>query len=1183
LGKTVPAEHPIQPRSPASIARRRCRRLVNRFTDATRFTAMASAWGWAIITTRFLPQGHRGVEQVALQQGVILGGDGVQTESPLPTPALRVPDRALAKDAPAFSRAARLAKPRGQPKRGEGGAEGPDRGGSAAYSPARRGVGDKISGFPEPPHAQPMTPSPETAPDQHSFLLDSEQIQTLAEPEVVRLGLRHFKDNRVTYLDWEADHLWAEVEDEGSEEIVSLELAFDAEGKLGASCGCGADGEGPCAHAVAALFAFGARNESPGRIAGAITSAIEERAKRGRAEVKVDHLSGEQWFGTWSARSITPTSHFPANYRVNIRSLTRKANYCTCPDFATNQLGTCKHIEAVLHKIKKRRDAKKLKDLAPPSPYVYLDWEAEQAPVVRLHRAADMDPELASLLDDFFDAAGAFQRRLPEDFLRLADLVAERGDLDVGQDALSHARRLAETAARQVRAQEISERVRSTGGRLPGVSARLYPYQMEGVAFLAGNGRALLADDMGLGKTLQAIAAATWLRQEADAQRVLIVCPASLKQQWAREIHKFTGQQTQVVLGPAASRAVQYRRGGGFFVVNYELVLRDVPVINETLRPDLLILDEAQRIKNWRTKIASAVKRISARYAFVLSGTPLENRLEDLYSLMQVVDQKILGPLWRYLVDFHVTDERGKVLGYRNLSVLRRRLAPVMLRRDRRLVRDQLPDRIEQRIDVELTDIQQGLHDAALANAGRLAQIAKKRPLTPSEQNRLLASLQQARMACDAAGLVDKETEGSPKLDELETILEELCLQAGLKAVVFSQWEQMTQMVEQRLRRMGIGSVRLHGGVPSSKRGELIDRFHQDDAVQVFISTDSGGVGLNLQCASVLVNLDIPWNPAVLDQRIARIHRLGQTQKVQILLLVAANSYEERVFALVQGKRDLFDNVVDPEGTEDVISVSKKLVEVLAEDLAGAGAAAQGGGPTEAAPEGGQPEPAPAGRRAAAAEVGGSDIETEIRQTIIAIQDTFGSRVERILGAGGGLLAVVDRVDEEADRTAASISQRVPVALIDLRTLSGLRRLGAASPLAESRTLYEAAATTPARHEPWLLRQAHEKLQGAELLIQQGCPGPALDLLLGALLAGAAVRADQEIPPAPQQAGVWIYAEAVPKGALTPEEAALAMRAIALAQSGSAVPDPMLRQLAEEVSTFLQQTDREDNRSSAVA
>jgi superfamily II DNA or RNA helicase len=1017
-----------------------------------------------------------------------------------------------------------------------------------------------------------------TSSEQDPFLFDSEQLQALAEPGVVRAGLRHFKDNRVTELDWEGERFWATVEDEESEEQLSLELAYDADGNLQASCGCRAEGDQPCVHALAALFAYGARSGTPGVIAGAIDSAIDERAKRGRAEVKVAHLSGEPGFGTWSAQSIAPSAHFPVRYRVHIRSLHRRANYCTCPDFATNQLGTCKHIEAVLHKLGKRRDVKKLRDQPPPMPYVWLDWEAAGAPLIRLHRTPQMDPALAELLDAHFDADGAFRRRLPEDFLRLADELGERGDLDLGEDAMGHARHLAETAARQVRAREIGERIRATGGRLPGVSARLYPYQVEGVSFLAGNGRALLADDMGLGKTLQAIAAATWIMSEAEAQCALIVCPASLKQQWAREIEKFTGLSARVVQGPAAARAVQYRQGGSFYVINYELVLRDLTVINETLRPDLLILDEAQRIKNWRTKIAAAVKRVPTRYAFVLSGTPLENRLEDLYSLMQVVDQKVLGPLWRYLVDFHVTDERGKVLGYRNLSELRRRLAPVMLRRDRRLVRDQLPERIEQRLDVPLTPIQRGLHDDAVANAGRLAHIAKKRPLTPSEQKRMLASLQQARMACNAAGLVDKETEGSPKLDELESILDELCLQSGLKAVVFSQWEQMTRMVEQRLRRMGLGCVRLHGGVPSSRRGELIDRFHEDDAVQVFLSTDAGGVGLNLQCASVLVNLDIPWNPAVLDQRIGRVHRLGQTEKVQILLLVAADSYEERVLALVQGKRDLFDNVVEADATEDVVGVSKKLVEVLTEDLAREGAArtpeeAPGEQAVEAAaavPVAPAPE-APSETTPTAGEAD-SALEAEIRRAILEIQDAFGPRIERILGAGGGLLVVLDRVDEEADRTAAAISGAVPVALIDPRTLGGLKRLGSASPVAEAKSLFEPEPAQAERREPPLLRQARDKLRGAEVLIQQACPAPAMKLLLGALLAACALRARQETPPSAQQAGVWLFGEALPTGAVDQEQTGLVMRAMALAQAADGVPEPMLRELAAATAAFVEDT-----------
>ena len=724
---------------------------------------------------------------------------------------------------------------------------------------------------------------------------------------------------------------------------------------------------------------------------------------------------------------------------------------------------------------------------------------------------------------------------------------------------------------------------------------------------------------MGLGKTLQAIAAAIWLEREEQVERILVVCPASLKQQWAREIRKFSGAEARVIQGPVAARQAQYRGGRGWFVLNYELVMRDLSVIAQELRPDLLILDEAQRIKNWRTKLASAVKRIPSRYAFVLSGTPLENRLEDLYSLMQVVDPHVLGPLWRYLVDFHVTDERGKLLGYRNLSELRRRLAPVMLRRDRSLVRDQLPERIDQRLDLPLTERQREIHGEALNAAGQIASILKRRPLTPAEQNRFMAALQRARMACDAAGLVDKVTEGSPKLDELDNLLDELCRLSGLKAVIFSQWELMTRMVEDRVRRLGLGCVRLHGGVPSARRGDLMDRFREDDAVQVFISTDAGGTGLNLQNASVLINLDIPWNPAVLEQRIARVHRLGQSRTVQVILLVAADSYEQRVLELVQGKRHLFDNVVDPEATEEVVSVSTKLAEALAQDLgfgtqdqvkdvpaqeeaeirANAQNAASTGerhegqdetdGPGDGLVELLAPSPVTALEGAVMAGTEAAPVrpearvplgetealEDEVRTLLLLIQEGFGPRIERILGARGGLLVVLDRVDEADDLMARDLSARIPLALIDRRTLGGLQRLGASSPTAGAETLFDAttagtgSGNRGAGPIPPLLRQARDRVQAAELLIAQACPGPAAELLLGAILATAAQTAGLDQAPPPQQAGVWLYAEALPRGLLNNDQVALLMRAFALAQSGDFIPLQLLRPLAEDAARFL--------------
>ena len=998
------------------------------------------------------------------------------------------------------------------------------------------------------------------------LFFDREGLEAVASGAVVAEGLRAFKEHRVLAVDQDQGLLWAQVEDADRELPCTVEVSV-TEQALQLACDC-ADGETVCAHMAAALFAYAEQQEASGQLYSAADTAIRERIKRGRTEVAVEHLDGTPWFGQWQAETIGADNPFSGRYRVTIRSLKRRANICTCPDFQVNQLGTCKHIEAVLHKIAKRPDYNTISKLPPPIPYVSLAWDVDEAPQIRLHRTASPASELEALLAGYFDPAGRFSGRLPEDFFRFAELVVERTDLHLGDDALDYARHLAARAAHRLRADEIRRRILATGGRLPGVRTTLYPYQVEGVAFLAGTGRALLADDMGLGKTLQAIGAAAWLREHEGVRRVLVICPASLKHQWAREIERFTGLATQIIQGPAAERGVQYRSDAACHIVNYELILRDLAVLNETLCPDLVIMDEAQRIKNWRTRIASAVKRIPSRYAFVLTGTPLENRLEDLYSLMQVVDPQVLGPLWRYLVDFHVTDDRGKVLGYRNLSVLRKRLAPVMLRRDRRLVREQLPERIVQRLDVVLTPKQRELHDAAMNAAGCLAQIARRRPLTPSEQNRLLAALQQARMACNAAGLVDKETRGAPKLDELADILSEVCLQSGLKAVVFSQWERMTQMAEARIARLGLGCVRLHGGVPTARRGELMDRFREDDAVQVFLSTDAGGVGLNLQSGAVLVNLDVPWNPAVLEQRNARIHRLGQTRTVQIITMVAADSYEAQVFALVRNKQDLFDNVVNEDATEDVIGVSKKLLDTLVENLAGPAAGKEPATETTEAEPVAPPEAQPAAA-ASPPPLAADSTTLAIRQCIEALQQALGPRIERIFGSGGGLVAVLDRVDSEADRLAEQLSARVPVALIDRLALRGLQRLGGGSPLAEAETYFDAATATGSAAEPLLRRQAREKLTAARLLVDQQLFDSALELVFAALLSGAADKAGLAAPLNRAEVGVWAYGEALPRGLLDQEQVGLLMRAFSFAQGGAA-PATLVSGLLEDAARFVE-------------
>ncbi|MEE9326379.1 MAG: SNF2-related protein, partial [Cocleimonas sp.] len=606
------------------------------------------------------------------------------------------------------------------------------------------------------------------------FLYDTEQLNTLASTETVRKGLAYFTENRVFALDVQEDQLTSQVEGSKKDQSYWVELYRNSEDELHIHCDCLSE-QKVCKHAIATLYSYAeySINKEQDSIGGAVDEAINERIKKGRNEVSVKLTSGNLAFGVWQAKSIISATYRKTSYNVHIRSLDERKNYCTCPDLATNRLGTCKHIEAVLHYAKKQLDYKQLLSQGSPVSFVYLAWDSATDPVIRLHKTEQINQTLNDELRDYFDSDNRFKGRLPDDFNYFAEKFTANDELFIGDDTLLYVRQCAEDAAHQLRAQQISQQIKQANGVLPGIKARLFPYQTDGVAFLASRGRALLADDMGLGKTLQAISATSWLADHANVKKVLVVCPASLKHQWAREIEKFTLRPVQIIQGVVEDRQVQYRADALFYIVNYELVLRDLSVICETLKPDLLILDEAQRIKNWRTKIASTIKLIPSRYVFVLTGTPLENRIEDLYSLLQVIDARVLGPLWRCLLDFHVIDERGKVMGYRNLSELRQRISSVMLRRNRSLVSDQLPERTEVTLDVPMTDVQQEIHGSAMSGAGNLARIAKRRPLTPGESNKLMASLQQARMVCNAAGLVDKVTEGSPKLDELSRLLEE--------------------------------------------------------------------------------------------------------------------------------------------------------------------------------------------------------------------------------------------------------------------------------------------------------------------------------------------------------------------------------------------------------------------------
>jgi hypothetical protein len=636
-------------------------------------------------------------------------------------------------------------------------------------------------------------------------------------------------------------------------------------------------------------------------------------------------------------------------YSVEIRDVRGRQFACDCVDFRINGLGTCKHIEAVLLHLQGR--FKRLFQAAAKggSPRIDVVPDAQTGSV----RLVKGEGSLRPVLREWFDQDGALCGGLPEEAIEaLRQLGPDKApELRLSQELelWLQGRRRAEQRKQLRREYEI--KVQSGEWPLHETKVPLFPYQREGMLHLAFTERALLADEMGLGKTIQAIAACALLHRLGQANRVLVVTPASLKTEWEEQIQQFTALPCQLVFGGRQKRLRAYDAAGPrnraaalsagptsgpdakpadgqapaasvglapaapfFTMVNYEQMLADSLEVNQRLQPDVVVLDEAQRIKNWSTKTTQAVKRLRSRYAFVLTGTPIENRIDEIHSLMDFLEPSVLGPLFRFNRQFYDLDDRGRPVGYRNLDKLHERIRPFMLRRRKADVETELPARTDRNFFVALSAEQQGEYESHEGVVARLAAMAKRRPLTQQEQDKLMRHLAMMRMVCDTNYILDPAQRACPKLAELEKLLEECRDNLDVKVLVFSEWERMLELVRGLCGQLRLGFAWHTGTVPQQRRRAEINTFKSDPNCRVFLSTDSGASGLNLQAASVVINCDLPWNPAKLEQRIARAWRKHQTRSVTVVNLVSENTIEQRMLQTLSLKQALADGVLERKG-----------------------------------------------------------------------------------------------------------------------------------------------------------------------------------------------------------------------------------------------------------------------------
>ncbi len=435
-------------------------------------------------------------------------------------------------------------------------------------------------------------------------------------------------------------------------------------------------------------------------------------------------------------------------------------------------------------------------------------------------------------------------------------------------------------------------------GKQINVPFKPFPYQLEGIAFLMPRHAALLADEMGLGKTAQTILALRLLFHSGILQRALLVCPKPLVNNWARELRLWAEDVPfEIITGNYEARRASWMVSNcPLKLVNYELLTRDASFVEEEqVRFDVVVLDEAQRIKNRDSKTAQVVRSIKRDRSWALTGTPIENRPEDLINIFSFVDPARIPP-----------DTSTKQLGELTREYI--------LRRVKEQVMTDMPPKIIRDAFLELSPAQREAYEMAeKEGVVRLNEMGDT--ITVQHVFELVMRLKQI---CN----FDPYTGQSAKLEQLVADMNEVA-ESGRKAIVFSQWVEPLEIIAQALRHLG--PLQFHGKIPPRERYAVLDQFREDPTKHVILmSYATGSVGLNLQFTNYVFLFDRWWNPAIEDQAINRAHRLGQKETVIVTRFVAQGTIEGRIAEVLEQKRQLFNELIANNGTPPPMGMTQE-------------------------------------------------------------------------------------------------------------------------------------------------------------------------------------------------------------------------------------------------------------------
>lgn len=554
---------------------------------------------------------------------------------------------------------------------------------------------------------------------------------------------------------------------------------------------------------------------------------------------------------------------------------------CSCEDFVLDESGCCAHVAAI-ENVRANQAAYKKQD---PGVGNWCSRMNQQVMMLPFSLSGFKNPKFV-----FYDASAkqevSYGGNLPGSIATVAVSTARR----------LRAQRIATQSNTSLPDQDDADLLREVS---------LYDYQKIVFNNMVKAKRAICSMTMGSGKTLVSLACYSWVRKTVKPNaRLLVVCPKSLRLQWAGEIQRVLDMPSVQVM---KTTDLENKTKGDVFIATYQFFTRHCEEFAKQ-EYDCVVVDEVQFVKNNETKTWKAISKVRSEYFYGLSGTVIENRLDDLYSIMEIIDPGRLGPKWKFDDKFQnllvMSKTKALYKGVKNLPELRKELQNHVFSYDDLV----LPKITHNYVRTTLSHAEQTTHDGYMEEARKL--IAKVLNGSGRPQDRLLiqAFLLKARQACNGDELLTKKPSVRPssKIREFLNIVDEVCVQNDEKLVVFSEWTEMLDICK-RFLGGSVGYVSYTGAESTKQRQAALTKFQKDPDCKIFFSSDAGGVGLDglqLVCSNVL-HSELPWNPSRLDQRTGRVYRLLQKKDVSVYYLISNGAIELQIQKLLTEKREI--------------------------------------------------------------------------------------------------------------------------------------------------------------------------------------------------------------------------------------------------------------------------------------